>query len=333
MINRYLLSKCLALLVGLFCIFLAYNFNSKNTYQVSGYAYGTTWSITSTEFIADHHEKNIQKIINDIDMMASNYKSDSEIAIVNNGPINTDITVSDGLFDILSISKQVSKVSNGYYDITLGKVSSSMGFSPNFEKNVTNNPLNRSYALNKNNKSVIKSSAFWFDLSSIAKGYAVQRLHTYLLNNNLLNHLIDIGGEVIINGSNYTEPWKVGIQDPNSIVNKPIYIIKNIKGSFKSIATSGEYRNFKTNSSGLTDTHTIDPITLKSIESDSLSVTVISNKSATYADGYATAFNAMSTSEALEIANANDIALMLVQDTNGSIELVFSDKWYDFVYE
>ena len=41
----------------------------------------------------------------------------------------------------------------------------------------------------------------------------------------------------------------------------------------------------------------------------------------------------MSTSEALEIANANNIALMLVQDMNGSIELVFSDKWYDFVYE
>ena len=136
MVNRYILSKLLALLVGLLCIFLAYNFNSKNTFQVSGYAYGTTWSITSTEYIADHHEKKIQNIINNIDMMASNYKPDSEIAFINNSPVNTDLLVSDGLFHILSIAQSISKESDGYYDITLGKTSSSMGFSPDFEMNV-----------------------------------------------------------------------------------------------------------------------------------------------------------------------------------------------------
>ncbi len=333
MVNRYILSKLLALLVGLLCIFLAYNFNSKNTFQVSGYAYGTTWSITSTEYIADHHEKKIQNIINNIDMMASNYKPDSEIALINNSPINTDLLVSDGLFDILSIAQLISKESDGHYDITLGKISSSMGFSPDFEKNVENNPLNRSYELNKSNQTVNKNSLFWFDLSSIAKGYAVQRIHDYLIKNNLPNHLIDIGGEVIISGTNYSEPWKVGIQDPNSLASNPIYIIKNTNTSFLSIATSGEYRNFKTNSLGLIDTHTINPNSLRSIKPDSLSVTVISSKSATYADGYATAFNAMSVNKSIEIANANDIALMLVVQNGSDIELLFSDKWYDFAYE
>jgi len=35
----------------------------------------------------------------------------------------------------------------------------------------------------------------------------------------------------------------------------------------------------------------------------------------------------------IEIANANDIALMLVTSKKGEIELLFSDKWYDFTYE
>ena len=60
---------------------------------------------------------------------------------------------------------------------------------------------------------------------------------------------------------------------------------------------------------------------------------MISAKSATYADGYATAFNAMTVNKSLEIANANDIALMLVVQNGSDIELLFSDKWYDFAYE
>ena len=60
--------------VGLICIYLAYTFNSSNLYSISGKAYGTTWSVTSTEFIADHHEKKILDIIelanaNDIALM------------------------------------------------------------------------------------------------------------------------------------------------------------------------------------------------------------------------------------------------------------------------
>ena len=61
--SRKLISKLIALCVGLFCVFIAYNSNSNKTYSISGNAYGTSWSVVSTSFIADHHEKNIIKII------------------------------------------------------------------------------------------------------------------------------------------------------------------------------------------------------------------------------------------------------------------------------
>ena len=79
------------------------------------------------------------------------------------------------------------------------------------------------------NYTIIKSSNNWFDLSSIAKGYVVQLIHEYLLQNNLPNHLIDIGGELIINGSNNELPWKVGIQNPAALSDNAIYIIENKK--------------------------------------------------------------------------------------------------------
>ena len=90
----------------------------------------------------------------------------------------------------------------------------------------------------------------WFDLSSIAKGYAVQKIHDYLESNNLINHLIDIGGEIIISGSKHGDPWNIGIQNPLSDINNSAITINNSDHNFLAIATSGEYRNFKFDKDG-----------------------------------------------------------------------------------
>jgi hypothetical protein len=43
----------------------------------------------------------------------------------------------------------------------------------------------------------------------------------------------------------------------------------------------------------------------------------------------ATAFNVIGYPAALDIANENNIALMLVIGSEGESELIFSNKWYD----
>ena len=327
MITRFTISKIIALVVGLLCLLIAFNYNTKNSFSINGTAYGTSWSITASEFIADHHHKNIIKIINNIDMVASNYKSDSEVSVINDNAVTTEFVISDHLYKILTIAKEVHNQSDGLYDITLGKLSSKMGFSPNFNDDLFHTSNNK-FLLQNPNK-LTKSTKDWFDLSSIAKGYSVQLIHEYLLENNLNNHLIDIGGEVIINGSIHGKPWKVGIQDPSSFIDKPIYVINNLDNKFLSIATSGEYRNFKILDDGKKITHTINPKTLSSISSKVSSVTVVHQSSATYADAYATAFNVMGETKAINFANENDIAVMLTFTNEEGTNLKFSKKWYD----
>lgn len=325
MLSRKVISKIIALIVGLSCIYIAYSSNTNKTYKINGSAYGTSWSVVSTSFIADHHEKNIIKIIDHVDEIASNYKIDSEIAIVNQLPVDEELTISSDLFNILNIASEINKLSNGSYNIMLGKISSRLGFAPNFDKDL-NQSDDGGYTLTKN-KSLIKESSNWFDLSSIAKGYAVQLIHDYLINNNLSNHLIDIGGELITHGSNHNDPWIIGIQDPYSFEEKAIYVVRN-NNNFLAIATSGEYRNYKISDTNKV-THTIDPKTLKSIDSKILSVTVAHEYSATYADALATAINVIGYPDAIKYANNNNIALMLVVDIEGGAELIFSNKWYD----
>ena len=81
--SRYFASKIIALIAGLILLLIAYNHNSNTIYNFSGQAYGTTWSISSSEYIADNHKDEIKNIINKIDLIASNYKAESEISQIN----------------------------------------------------------------------------------------------------------------------------------------------------------------------------------------------------------------------------------------------------------
>ncbi len=322
--TRNLFSKLIALIAGIILLVVAYNHNQKSLYEISGSAYGTRWSISSTEYISDLHKNNIISIINRIDYVASNYKEDSEIAIINFSQGN-DFKISSDLLNILIIAKDVEISSDGFYNIMMAKVSGQLGFSPDF-----NNTLDQvkvsSYTIDDQNSILYRDSSNWFDLSSIAKGYAVQTIHNYLKENNMNNHLIDIGGEIIVNGSSIEDNWKIGIQDPSSISNKALKVITNKNSSFLAIATSGEYRNYKIDDNGDKVSHTINPNTLKSINNKILSVTVLHESSATYADAYATALNVMGLEKALDKSNELNIASMFILEND---EIVYSNKWYD----
>lgn len=322
--TRKLFSKLIALVAGIVLTIVAYNHNQTSIYQINGQAYGTSWSVVSSQYIGDHHKNNIINIINNIDFVASNYKNNSEISIINNSPLNK-ISISNDLYKILKVAKYVENNSDGFYNIMMAKKSGEFGFSPDFgNKNIQ---LNTStFRIDNNEKILYKNSSNWFDLSSVAKGYAVQVIHEYLINNDLINHMIDIGGEVIINGTKHGDSWNVGIQDPSVIQNKAIKVISNNNSKFLAIATSGEYRNFKIDDSGNRISHTINPKTLKSINNQISSVTVIHESSASYADAFATAFNAMGFTNAFDKANELNIAAMFILNNN---EIIYSNKWYD----
>ena len=136
------------------------------------------------------------------------------------------------------------------------------------------------------NTSIIKKDNFQFDLSSIAKGYAVDSIAKLLINSNRNNFLIDIGGEIIVNGSKHGVPWVIGIQDPSSLQNQSIIEIS--RTGFLAIATSGEYRNTNINDAGEIISHTFNPINEESLLDKSYSVTVASEESSMRADASST---------------------------------------------
>lgn len=327
--DRYTFSKIIALVAGIFCVVIAIQHNKNTSYFISGNIYGTTWSITSDRYI---NKSNVQKLLNRVDLIASNYKENSLINTLNKKRNYLhEIKNEPGLCAILNAAKFVESNIESYR-IGLGHISANNGFAPIFDEmpDINNETDTGSWLFElKSNEdcNVTIGNNSWLDLSSIAKGFAIDLINSYLKDDN--NYLVDIGGELLVKGTNNGSLWNIGLQDPKSINNNPLYIIST--NNWYSIATSGEYRNYKIKDNKKIS-HTINPKTLNSINNNLLSVTVINYEDipvTTMADAYATAFNAMGYAKAYNFANKNNIAALFILEKEGDISIVKTQKWYD----
>ena len=321
--NRLALSKLIAIVVGIICIFFAYHHNKSATYQISGPIYGTYWKLVSTEYIPDKLQKSIEDELARIDYIASNYKKSSEISKINEALISINIPISSEMYFILSFAENLNNITDGFYDVTLGSLVIEKGFGPPSAMVANTVPISKKRYDFISNNTIIKNDNFQFDLSSIAKGYAVDAISQLLIDANRNNYLIDIGGEIVINGSKHGSPWVIGIQNPSSNQNQSIKEI--IRAGFLAIATSGEYRNKKINDNGEIVSHTFNPTTQLSIKDKSYSVTVVSEKSSMIADAWATALNALGPERGIDLANEQDIAVMYIMQEQNII--IKSNSW------
>lgn len=113
------------------------------------------------------------------------------------------------------------------------------------------------------------------------------------------NFLIDVGGEMHIEGTNNGSPWKVAIEAPREDDERIVDRI--IELSDVHLATSGNYRNY-IKSEGKRLGHILDAKTGKPAPSDILSVTVLNKHGAFNADLWSTALMSIGIRKAYFLA-------------------------------
>lgn len=126
------------------------------------------------------------------------------------------------------------------------------------------------------------------DFNAIAQGLTVDLLGDALENSNVLNYMIEVGGEVKCKGSRRDgSPWRIAIDkpDPEAFGDRPLQVIVNVVDA--AICTSGNYRKFH-EVNGVRRSHTISPLTGYPVDHGLLSVTIMA-ADASRADALATA--------------------------------------------
>jgi thiamine biosynthesis lipoprotein len=157
----------------------------------------------------------------------------------------------------------------------------------------------------------------------------------YLHSKGVNNYLVEIGGEVRVKGENLEKasPWKVGIELP--VANNSRELMYGIQLKNESLATSGNYRKFRSDSlSGKKYVHTINPNTGQSQKTDILSASVITTTCAD-ADAYATAFMAMGFEKSIQfIEKQNAIKVIFIySDSEGNQKTYISPELQSSVEE
>ncbi len=297
---------------------------------LKGQTMGTTYSIkiisNSKSFRKEELKKNIDSVLVDVNNKMSTYIKNSELSEFNKLQDTNWISASYDLVTVFSEAIEVSRKSEGMYDITVGPLVNLWGFGPGnktekipSKKEIDEIKKNIGYKniLIDSNKLKIKkrNPDIYCDLSSIAKGYGVDKVAMYCDSKNINNYMIEIGGEVRTKGKNQKgNQWRIGIASPNNIGLQNIVNLSNY-----SMATSGDYLNYF-EKDGIRYSHTINPKTGKPITHKLASVSVI-YKDCSYADAYATAIDVMGPEVGYKFALQQNLPIfMIVRQNNEFVE-------------
>ncbi|MHC1732139.1 MAG: FAD:protein FMN transferase [Bacteroidales bacterium] len=263
--------------------------------EINGLTQGTTYHIVvektpGLDVLALRQD--IERLFTEIDNSLSIYNDSSVISDINFN--RSDLT--DTLFrEVFRASAEISELSGGLFDITIGPLVKSWGFGPDAIKRFNPSMLDSLLALVGMEKvrlegdRIIKSDPDMFiDVNAIAQGYTVDLVADLLSRAGVSQCLVEVGGEIRTMGDKNGIGWLVGIDSPadgNYIPGADIQV--KIRLDDLALATSGNYRKFFVED-GVKYSHTIDPRTGYPVRHTLLSATIIASTGAV-ADAWATA--------------------------------------------
>lgn len=307
--------------------------------KISGPTMGTRYNITlfpakDQAIDSARMQQSIDDSLKRINQQMSTWDKTSEITRFNQSESTEWFEVSAEFAKVAAAAQEISKMSGGAFDITVGPLIRMWGFGKDL---TNNNPDQASIDAALQNmgyqKLQVRQSppalrkqipGLQINLSAIAKGYAVDAIAEQLEQQGIINYLVEIGGEIRANGVKANgDLWRVAIEKPET---KERAIQQGLLLKDVGIATSGDYRNY-VERDGKRYSHTINPATGKPITHQLASITIL-HESAMMADGLATAIMVLGEEKGKSFIADNQLsAYMISRDKDG-----FSD-WNNFADE
>lgn len=329
-------------LPGVFLLLVAAACSNKPEYSnFGGLAQGTTYSIVfqksdNTDPVSLRNE--VEKILDGFDMSLSLYKDSSVLCRIN----RNEIVKPDEYFtEVFTRSAQISELTGGAFDVTVGSLVSAWGFGPGGKKEVSPSEIDSLLNLVGMDKVRLTDEGVWkadprirLDFNAIAQGYSVDVVSKFLDVKGIKSYLVEIGGEVRAKGDKGGTMWRIGIDRPvdnNMSPGSDLEAVIWIKD--RSLATSGNYRKFYIEN-GIKYSHTIDPKTGYPARNQLLSATIIADDCAT-ADGVATACMVMGKAKSIEFLDRHPEfdAYLIYSDESGNFRTWMTEKLKGLVSE
>ncbi|WP_235951219.1 FAD:protein FMN transferase [Crateriforma spongiae] len=306
----------------------------------AGQTMGTTYSIKIApphDSLPDDLRFQVDAELRTVNDQMSTYLKSSEISQFNASDSTDWFDVSDATALVVKRALEISELTDGGFDVTVGPLVDAWSFGPAPRSNQIPDDatLERLKAATGYSHLHVRLQPpalrkdipdLRIDLSAIAKGHGVDRIVELLQSTGAENVFVEIGGEIRTTGAKPTGPWMVGIQAPDQAMNRPAIAHGLTNGA---IATSGDYRNFFM-IDGVRYSHTIDPRTGRPVKHDVASVSVITDDCMS-ADAWATAINVLGPDAGIEAAKAEGLDVLVIHRNQDGYDAAATGQFQPYV--
>tara|TARA_R100000789_G_scaffold30099_1_gene33752 strand:+ start:747 stop:1658 length:912 start_codon:yes stop_codon:yes gene_type:complete len=262
---------------------------------------GVPWQI---EFYADSDKLALdaQKAafarVKELDLILSDYDPDSELnQLCSQAVAGQTVSISEDLFKVLQASQEISRNSDGAFDVTVGHLTDlwrrayrkrSLPAAEDLQTALEKTNF-RLYELNESDQTVtFLKDDLQIDLGGIAKGYAADEAMSVLKKYGITSALVDASGDIVVsNAPPEKEAWIIAIAPLRKSENDPDVYLKLTNCS---VATSGDASRY-VEIDGVRYSHIVNPETGLGLTTPS-SVTIIAKTGIT-ADALASAVSVM----------------------------------------
>ena len=292
---------------------------------------GTSWSahLLQPPGVRSHLQQQMQRELDGIVGEMSHWEPDSVLGRFNRAPAGSWHALPPRFIEVLDYALQVAAQSQGAYDPFAGALVNLWGFGPERRYNqpgfyapapeAVQSTLAQRTALDpvfdRAGRRLLQPGGALLDFSSIAKGYAVDRLAWCLEQHGVHHYLVEIGGELRGAGMKPDgQPWWVtlegvpGLDSPETVA--------ALHGL--AVATSGDYRRYFEHGTARAS-HTLDPRSGYPIANDLASCTVL-HPSCMAADALSTTITVLGSEAGLAFAEQRQLAARLLLRIEGGLE-------------
>jgi thiamine biosynthesis lipoprotein len=335
--------RCLVRLVVVLTLAVAVGGCAEQSGRVvlRGGTMGTSWSViyADPDSVAPATLQSlIETELEDINQALSTYIPESEISRLNDNPATSGLTLSPRFATVLEAALRIGAMSDGAYDVTVGPLVELWGFGARQtgdafppERDILEAKArvgSQRLRWDPSTAALERPQGLRVDLSSIAKGYAVDRLSEILAEAGVSDSLVEIGGELRARGNRPEGgPWRLAVESPDPAAMR---FVEALSLTDASVATSGDYRNFFEHE-GKRYSHLVDPRSGYPVAHELVSVTVI-DPQCMLADGMATALIVMGFDAAWDLALSEGIPAHFVTRVGDGLEVHYTPAFEQYRY-
>ena len=296
---------------------------------------GTSWSahLLQPAGVRSHLQAQMQAELDGIVLEMSHWEPDSVLGRYNRAPAGSWHALPPRFVAVLDYALEVADASGGAYDPFAGALVNLWGFGPERRYNQSGfyapSPERVQATLaaraalapvfDREGRRLLQPGGALLDFSSVAKGYAVDRLAWCLEQHGVRHYLVEIGGELRGAGMKPDgQPWWVTLEGvPGHDSPATVAALHGL-----AIATSGDYRRyFEHGESGhlRRASHTLDPRTGYPIANEVGSCTVL-HPHCMAADALSTTITVLGFEAGLAFAEERQLAARLLLRRPGGLE-------------